>query len=156
LAIDRNIYGNQHRSVATDLRNLASLLRKQGKDSEAEPLLRDSLQINRKHAPPGHPSMSFALFHLGALLNDTGRAREAEPLLREAAQIRHKHFAHTPWMVALVDAELAGALIRSGRTAEGRPLLEASLATLRKARGPTSAETRQAERFLSAPRLHHR
>ncbi len=146
--VDRKLFGDRNRTVAIDLRNLARLIRKQGRDAEAEPMLRESLLINRKHAPPGHPSTTFALLYLGELLSDTGRAREAEPLLREASAIRQKRYADTPWMVAIVDAELAGALLRSGREAEGRPLLEASLATLRAARGANSPEVRHAERLL--------
>ncbi|MFN7932056.1 MAG: serine/threonine-protein kinase [Bryobacteraceae bacterium] len=147
LDMSLRMYGPDHRSVAIEDRNLAGILRTTHKDAEAERLLRDSLRITRK-MPPGHPLLANALLSLGSLLIDTGRAREAEPLLREAAQIRRKHFPESSWMVATVDAELAGALIRQGRNAEGQPLLDQSLAILRSNRGPATAETRSAERFL--------
>ena len=68
LAIDRKVLPDGHPDIATDLNNLALLLKAQGKYSEAEPLCRESLGIRKTVWPSGHPSTTAALSNLAELL----------------------------------------------------------------------------------------
>ena len=94
LAIDKKIYGDEHPDVATDLNNLAGLLKAQvsessvfvfplpnavwsadlcfcmlqGKYDEAEPLYRESLAIDKKIYGDEHPDVATDLNNLASLL----------------------------------------------------------------------------------------
>jgi tetratricopeptide (TPR) repeat protein len=63
------------------------LLQAQNKLAEAEPLLREALEINRKALPAGHPDIATTLNNLGELLKLQNKLAEVAPLLREAAEI---------------------------------------------------------------------
>jgi tetratricopeptide (TPR) repeat protein len=49
LAINEKYFGPDHPNVATDLNNLAELLRDTNRLSEAEPLIRRALAIDQKN-----------------------------------------------------------------------------------------------------------
>jgi hypothetical protein len=66
LAIDENSYGPDHPAVATDLNNLALLLRATNQMSEAEPLLRRALAIFGNSYGPEHPSTVTVRANLAA------------------------------------------------------------------------------------------
>jgi tetratricopeptide (TPR) repeat protein len=62
--------GDDHPDVATDLNNLAELLREQGKYSEAEPLYRRALEIREAQLGINHPSTATVRENLELLLSD--------------------------------------------------------------------------------------
>jgi tetratricopeptide (TPR) repeat protein len=49
-------YPKNHPDLATSLNNLAALYESQGRYSEAEPLLKDAIAIDRIALPENHPS----------------------------------------------------------------------------------------------------
>jgi len=55
-----------------------------GRPREAEPLLRESLELRRQSLPPGHWLISSSESMLGACLTAEGRYAEAEALLLRA------------------------------------------------------------------------
>jgi len=55
LKIDEDSFGHDHPNVATDLNNLAELLRNTNRLSEAEPLYRRALKIDEASFGPDHP-----------------------------------------------------------------------------------------------------
>jgi len=55
-----------------------------GRPREAEPLVRESLELRRKSLPPGHWLIASSESVLGACLTAEGRYREAEALLLRA------------------------------------------------------------------------
>ena len=71
------------RSV-TSINSRGMLLQKQGKLDEAEPLLREALEISRATLGDRHPDTVTSIINLGSLLQDQGKPDEAAPLLREA------------------------------------------------------------------------
>ena len=56
LAIDKKVYGDEHPEIATDLNNLAWLLKKQGNAEEAASLGKQALVIFEKVLGPDHPN----------------------------------------------------------------------------------------------------
>ena len=82
LAIDEKSYGPEHPKVATNLNNLAQLLKATNRPTEAEPLIRRALAIDEKSYGPEHPKVATDLNNLGQLLRATNRMAEAEPLMR--------------------------------------------------------------------------
>ncbi len=87
LAIDEASYGPDHPGVATDLNNLATLLRATNRPGEAEPLYRRALAICEKSLGPDHPNVASDLNNLASLLRATNRPGETEPLYRRALTI---------------------------------------------------------------------
>ena len=60
-----------------------------GRLEDAEPLLRESLEIMRKALGAEHPIVGASLNNMGTLLKALGRLEEAEPLLRQSLEIKH-------------------------------------------------------------------
>ena len=58
-----------------------------GRTDEAEPLMREAMQITGAALGKDHPDYAANLNNLAGLLEATGRYDEAEPLYREAMQI---------------------------------------------------------------------
>jgi hypothetical protein len=71
LAIDKKSLGSKHPNVATDLNNLASLLRAINRLAEGEPLYRRALAIYEKSFGPNHPNVATGLNNLALLLRAT-------------------------------------------------------------------------------------
>ena len=69
------------------MNGLAESYKAQGRYGEAEPLLREGLQICRETLGPKHPETLASMNNLGTLYQAQGRYGDAEPLLREGLQI---------------------------------------------------------------------
>ena len=66
---------------------LASELHTQGRNDEAEPLVREVLEVERETLGNQHPSTLATVSNLGTLLVAKGKYEEAEPLLREVLEV---------------------------------------------------------------------
>ncbi len=66
------------------LGNLGSLFQAQGRYTEAEPFLRDTLAMRRACMAADHPALALSLNNLGRLLQAQGKYAEAELLRRES------------------------------------------------------------------------
>ena len=55
--------------------------------AEAEPMMREALDIDRDSYGDRHPNVATGLNNLAQLLQDTNRLKEAEPMMREALDI---------------------------------------------------------------------
>ena len=60
--------------------------------SEAESLMRRSLEIEEVHSGPEHPNVATCLNNLATLLQATNRLENAEPLMRRALHIDEQSF----------------------------------------------------------------
>jgi tetratricopeptide (TPR) repeat protein len=132
-------YGDEHLAVATDLNNLAGLLKAQGKCDKAEPLYQQSLAIKRKVCAihfavlshnhsckvlgEEHTSVATSLNNLAALLNAQGKYDESIPLLRQSLGIMRKVLGEEhPNVATLLNnlAELLSAQRKYGEALELR------------------------------------
>jgi tetratricopeptide (TPR) repeat protein len=107
---------------------LAMSLRELAEWTEAEPLMRRTLDIVEKSFGPQHPKVSAALNSLALLLEDTNRLAEAEPLLRRSLAIDERSpGSQTPEVAADLN-NLAALLVATNRLAEAEPLMRRALA----------------------------
>jgi CHAT domain-containing protein len=65
--MNKRLLGEQHPSVATSLNNLAGLYESQGRYDQAEPLLRQALEMRKRLLGEQHPSVATSLNNLAAL-----------------------------------------------------------------------------------------
>ena len=128
LAIDEEIHGSEHPSIAGRLSNLAGLLRATNRLSEAEPLFRRALAIGEASHDPDDPRVAIYINNLALLLQDTNRLAEAEPLCRRTLAIGEASFGPEHPSVATRLNNLATLLRITGRFDEAEPLLRRALA----------------------------
>jgi tetratricopeptide (TPR) repeat protein len=113
--------------VATDLNNLAWLLKATNRLSEAEPLMRRVVEIFEISYGSDHPNVGTALNNLAQLLQATNRLAEAEPLMRRALAIDEISYGSDHPEVATDLNNLASLLQATNRLAEAEPLMRRHL-----------------------------
>ncbi|MCU0857460.1 MAG: tetratricopeptide repeat protein [Pontiellaceae bacterium] len=112
---------------AAVINNLACFYVVTGRATEAEPLLRNALDIN-EHFATNQLSHAKALANLGDLLVNQNRPHEAEPLIRKALLIEeHILGSHHPSIATTLNG-LAQLLIITNRQTEAEELLKRALA----------------------------
>ena len=72
------------RATSDLINNYASLLHKQGKLDDAEPLFREALDGRRATLGDRHPSTLTSINNYAQLLRNQGKLDDAQPLFREA------------------------------------------------------------------------
>ncbi len=117
--------GSRWRPVVSN--NLASLLQDTHRLAEAEPLMREALEIDRASYGDDHPIVAVRLNNLAQLLQDTDRLTEAERLMRKALEIDRASYGNAHPRVAAMLSNLAGLLRVTDRLAEAEPLLREAL-----------------------------
>jgi tetratricopeptide (TPR) repeat protein len=150
LAIDEQSYGPDHPDVATDLNNLAMLLRVTNRQGEAEPLYRRVVQIFEVSLGSDHPHVATALNNLAALLWDTNRQGEAEPLFRRVVKIFEASLGSDHPHVATALNNLAMLLRATNRLGEAEPLYRRALAIDEQSYGPDHPDVATALNNLAA------
>jgi len=108
---------------------LADIKERQKNYPEAESLLKESLDMHRKHQRPDEAEVAGAEFSLAALYVQTQRPSEAEPLLLDAPRVWELRIADTPmpeakasygWHLALSYFASARIAAESGRPNEAQ------------------------------------
>jgi serine/threonine protein kinase/Tfp pilus assembly protein PilF len=137
LAMFERLYGQQHRDYAAQLANLARLLHKRGKLSEAAELFEKSLAIQRSLSGPKHEEdLAATLNNLAELRQDQGRISDALALYEQVLTIARRIWgAEHPHVVATLN-NLADLHRSEGRAAEAEPLFREALAIRKKLYGP--------------------
>jgi tetratricopeptide (TPR) repeat protein len=133
--------------LATGEADLADLLDRLGRPTEADRLLRDSLALHERLAAdfPAEPAhrwkLAAARSRLGTLLRDAGRAAEAERLMRDALTLTERLVAEFPdvpaYRLALMDRRVG---VQNVLTDHGR---KADLAVLQAERDSVAFYQRQ-------------
>jgi hypothetical protein len=85
------VFGNEHREVAGVIYPLAKALGEQDRLPEAEKLLREAVEINRKRLGKENPQHIASLVMLGVILGREGKLSEAAPFLSEALDLCRKN-----------------------------------------------------------------
>jgi tetratricopeptide (TPR) repeat protein len=136
LAIREKLLGAEHPDTATNLNNLALLLRAQGDLAGARPLCERAVAIFEKMLGPEHPNTAQSLNNLALLLQDQGDLVGARPLCERALAIRENVLGAEHPSVAQSLNNLALLLQAKGDLAGARRLYERSLSIYEKALGP--------------------
>ena len=131
IATAREVFGDDHATVAATLASRAVQLQNTGNLDAAEPLLRESLRIWREHGGADHPNVAMALGRLGSLLRMKGDDRGAEEVLREAARLTEHLTGPDRAMRVLPIFELASVLQNKGEFDEAVSLMRESLEIVR-------------------------
>jgi tetratricopeptide (TPR) repeat protein len=127
LGIWEQSLGQNHPNVATDLNNLAMLLKNTNHLAEAEPLFRRALAIDEQSFGPNHPEVAINLSNLALLLEATNRLAEAESLFRRALAIDEQSLGPKHPKVAIRLNNLAQLLKATNRLDEAEPLCRRAL-----------------------------
>ena len=77
-------------ATISTLDTLATELQAQGKYDEAEPLYRETLEVERETLGDRHPHTLISINNLGGLLQSKGDLAAAEPLCREALEAQRE------------------------------------------------------------------
>ncbi|HET9209750.1 MAG TPA: serine/threonine-protein kinase [Thermoanaerobaculia bacterium] len=98
--------------VTNDLHNLATALRLQGKDADAEPLVREALRIQRQQGDTHSIDYARGLTNLAAILEAKGDFEQAENLYKEGLTIKRA--------LPKADRDVAVSLNNLGKLAQTR------------------------------------
>lgn len=132
--------GNSQPAMASDLGNLAGILRLSGRADQAEPLARRALELDRAAFGDNSGRVAAQFGNIAALLEAQGKVVDAEPLRRRAlATVTALHGERHPDSIAAT-ANLAANLSQQTRYDAARPLLREASAVTRQIHGPQSAE----------------
>ncbi|MFN0136994.1 MAG: tetratricopeptide repeat protein [Phycisphaerae bacterium] len=94
--------------------------------AEAEPLLREALDVRNKLTPDGSAEVAQVMGELGELLLNQARAGEAEPVLRAALEMNEQLFPIAQPSSITYSTNLATSLAMLGRLPEAREAAEQS------------------------------
>ncbi|MFO0839130.1 MAG: serine/threonine-protein kinase [Phycisphaerae bacterium] len=119
----RRKLGTRERALARSVNNLGWLLRETGRPAEAEPLLRESLELNRSLVGDRHPDLANAVDNLGLVLADQREFSAAEPLFREGLTIYESLSPPQPRAVSDTCRWLGRCLIEQDRFADSEAIL---------------------------------
>jgi serine/threonine protein kinase len=152
LAMERQLYGEDHPEVAQGRRALALTLISQAKPDEAKALLRQALASQRKVLPKTHPDIAATLNDLALAYTRTADYASAEPLYREslASELANHGEAHADTATVLFN--LASTVQNLGRLEEAAELHERALATRRALYGEKHIYVAQCEAMLARVR----
>ncbi len=119
---------------------LCSFLVNNGCYSDAEPLLKRTMEISVRVLGPEHPHIATTLSHMSELYRAQGRYGEAEPLLKQGLAIYEKALGPVHPHVAADLHNLANVYFAQGRYSEAERLQKRALAILDKVIGPEHIE----------------
>lgn len=122
-------------NLPTRLNDLASLLYSKGALSEAEGLMRESLELETTRSEHNSSEVALVLNNLGAVLRAEDRLDEAETALRDALAIRTSLFGPDDLEVAQTMNNIAGMLRARGDLPGAAQFLQDSLEIRERALG---------------------
>ena len=80
------------------MRSLATVMKRQGRHSEAERVFRRALALQESHLGLKHPEVAATLFSLGDTLRAQGKYEECEPFFKRSQSIRDRMGAQADTM----------------------------------------------------------
>ena len=130
-----------HPQVAMGLNNLGQLLRRTARTDEAEPVLREALEIRRAAFKTNHPLLANSLMQYGQLQNQLGHYDVAERYMREALEMRLTVLGPDHPLVGTAYNNLASLFHDIGAYDKAEPMYRAALEISLKTHGPDHPET---------------
>ena len=118
-------------------------MQSQGRYAEAEPLLRESMEVMQAAFKDGHAFVAQMMMQYAGLLMQTGRDEEAAPLLETAVALFVERAGHEHRSTGEAHLHLGRCLAAIGRSHDAH----AALQTARRILGETAAGQRQLEQF---------
>jgi serine/threonine-protein kinase len=119
--------------ISTSLMMLGGVLSTEGRISEAEAVLRQGLDLDKKRGEPGN---LWALHFLGQVLERQGKYAESERVLRDAVEQAKRSKGADDVVVADTERFLAFTLHHAGRLTEAEDLLRHAIGIARAAPDP--------------------
>lgn len=132
--------GLKDQRLALVLYDLGSSYAAQKRFSEADPLLKRSLEIRKDFLGSEHLDVAQSQYRLGLVCAAQSKFDQAEPLLRDSLAIREKELGPTHPDVADSLYVLATILTAEHKGAEAEPFFKRSLAIREKLFGPESPQ----------------
>jgi Flp pilus assembly protein TadD len=129
------------RATRLTLVTLAFELEAQGKYDEAEPLLREALEVSRETLGNRHPDTLTSISNLGALLYAKGNLAAAEPLIREALEVQRETVGDRHPDTLVYINNLGGLLLAKGDLAAAESLYREALEGRRETLGNRHPDT---------------
>ncbi len=124
-----------------DLGHRVSVLKSQGKYTEALPLAQRALKISEEAFGPEHPDTARSLNNLAGLYESLAEYAKAEPLYRRALKIREKTLGPEHPDTAASLNNLAGLYRSLADYAQAEPLFQRALKIWEKVLGPEHPHT---------------
>src|SRR6185369_8466889 len=150
LAIYRKV--NNQPGISLVLGNLAAVLARQSRLTEAESMIREALALERKRLGNEHPDVAYVLNTLSVVLEKQSRFAEGIESLRETVAILRNASAGDATrelpLLGLASANLAGMLSDVGNLGEARPLAEEAVKLFQRHADWSPYDRSHAERVL--------
>lgn len=144
LSVRTKKYGGQHHLVASDLNNLAELLRKKGRFKDALKLHKRALAIRARKLGKNHPVYASNLSNLAVLLSDLEQYSDAEALLKQALTIQEQRLGREHPSVARSLHNLAEIYRELARFGEAESLSNRALEIWKRSFGEKHPEVAKA------------
>ena len=155
LEIRSRVLGDDNPFTLATVNNVGVLLQDEGRLTDAEPYLRESLEgLLRVLSDDEHPVTLYLMFNLGRLLLDEGRLADAEPYLRKSLEGRRRVLGDEHPETQLSINYLGTLLQQQGCLAEAEPYLRKSLEGQRQALGDDHPDTLASVNNLGAHFLY--
>ena len=119
--------GEDHPDYAVSLNNLGGLYYHMGQYEKAEPLVRQSLEIQKRMLGEDHPDYALSLDNLASLYNNMGQYEKAEPLRRQSLEIRKRVLGEAHPLYAMSLNNLASLYEDMGQYEKAEPLYKQAL-----------------------------
>ena len=131
----------EERATSKLQNRLGLLLFNQSKLDEAEPLLREGLEVQRATLGDRHPGTLASINNLGTLLQAQGKLDEAEPLMREGLKAQRARLGdrHSDTLASMNN--LGALLYNQGKLDEAEPLMRSALDARRAMLGDRHSDT---------------
>ena len=114
---------------------LASLCLEGGCYAQAEPLLKEALEILKRSLGTNHPYVASTMSRLALLYHYQGKYSDAEPLYKEALEIQKHSLGTNHPSVSNTMSNLAGLYSDQGKYSDAEPLYKEALEILKRSLG---------------------
>jgi serine/threonine-protein kinase len=139
MAAKQSLLGAEHLDIALSGSNMSIHLHDLGRDAEAEPILRKTIDIITRIDGPDNARMALVLLNYAEVLTELRRFDEAETALRRALAIWKERGA-SPWFEGYALLDLGRLKLTAGAPREARGYLERALPILKAHQAPLAAE----------------